>query len=288
MIAAKIEVSAVALGSTPSRQGQDFPAARGRPLADRRINVIWTNAEQLPGFASVVGPEYFVGRYNVGFWAWESERLPAHLAANAAMLDEIWVPSRFVRDAVTPVVDRPVHIFPHPIVAPIPEPSFDPRSLGIPQGFTFLFTYDFLSSFERKNPLGVLAAFVEAFPDGGGPVLVLKSVNGAKRPAELERLLLAAGGRRDVVVIDEYLTAGERAALIASCGCFVSLHRAEGFGLGLGEAMALGKPVIATAYSGNLDFMSNDTAVLVPARLRTSRTTTGPSRISWRRASRCG
>lgn len=268
MRSASVDVVPAVLGLTPSRQRHPFAPDRTAPLvpvADRKVNVIWTSADQLPGFASIAGPDFFAGRYNVGFWAWETEAMPAAMAASSAMLDEIWVPSAYVRDAVQPVVDRPVQVFPHPIVAPPVDRGFDPAKLGIPAGFCFLFTYDFLSSFARKNPLGVLEAFMAAFAPGEGPVLVLKSVNGDLRPAERERLVLAASGRPDVVVVDEYLSASERGALLASCDCFVSLHRAEGFGLGLGEAMALARPVIATRYSGNLEFMDDETALLVPA-----------------------
>jgi len=277
LLAAGIETRTVVLGRTPSRQAHHFDPPGGvkgsetgpvGSIADRRINLIWVNADQLPGFASTAGPALFEGRYNIGFWAWETERLPGVLAQSASMLDEVWVPSPYVADAVRPVVEIPVHVFPHPIVAPPVDTSYDLAELGVPPGFRFLFTYDYLSSFARKNPLGVLSAFTAAFEPGEGPVLVLKSVNGHLRTAEQERLLLAAMGRPDVVIVDGYLAAGERGALIASCDCFVSLHRSEGFGLGLGEAMALGKAVIATNYSGNLAFMDARTAMLVPATRR--------------------
>lgn len=266
MVASGIDVVPAVLGLTPSRQRHPFGAGDEVPVADRTVNLLWTSADQLPGFASVVGPDFFEGRYTIGYWAWETEELPASMAASATMLDEVWVPSRYVQAAVAPAVDRPVAVFPHPVVAPALDERFDASALGIPSGFRFLFTYDFLSGFARKNPLGLLEAFDSAFAPGEGPVLVLKSVNGERRLEELERLRIAARGRPDVVVLDGYLTAGERAALLASCDCFVSLHRSEGFGLGLAEAMALGKPVIATAYSGNLDFMDGSSALLVPAR----------------------
>lgn len=277
LVSAGVEVSAVTIGARASRQLHEGPPradAAASPRADRRINLVWVNADQLPGFASVVGPEFFDGRYNVGFWAWETELLPASMAASAAMLDEIWVPSSYVRDAVAPAVDREVHVFPHPVVEPSRDASFDAAALGVPDGFCFLYTYDFLSGFDRKNPLGVLAAFTTAFSPGAGPVLVLKSVNGDQRRAQLEQLLIAASERPDVAVVDGYLTSPALAALIDSCQCYVSLHRAEGFGLAMGEAMALAKPVIATRYSGNLDFMDDETALLVPG----ERVRVGPGR----------
>jgi glycosyltransferase involved in cell wall biosynthesis len=117
---------------------------------------------------------------------------------------------------------------------------------------------------KRKNPLGLVAAFRSAFQLNEGPVLVIKCVNGEKRPAEFSELLSAVKGMDDIVVINEYFEAEKSAALMNLCDCYVSLHRSEGLGLTIAEAMLLGKPVIATGYSGNLDFMSPDTSYLVP------------------------
>lgn len=257
-------VSTIPVDVATSRQAHPFHQV-GVPVADRRVNVIWLNAEYLLGFAALVSPAFFEGRYNVGGWVWETERLPEEMAANSAMLDEIWVPSDFVRGAVEPYVEVPVHTFPYPVVPPAIDRHFSLARLGIPEGFFFLFSFDFNSAFERKNPLGVLEAFSRAFAPGEGPALVLKSVNGDQRPIEHERLLAAVAGRPDVLVVDAYLSASERGALLNACGCYVSLHRSEGFGLGMAEAMALGRPVVATAYSGNLQFMDESTALLVPA-----------------------
>ncbi|HTW97451.1 MAG TPA: glycosyltransferase, partial [Acidimicrobiales bacterium] len=261
----RFDVSTIPVDVATSRQAHPFHQV-GVPVADRRINVIWLNAEYLLGFAALVSPAFFEGRYNIGGWVWETEHLPEQMAANAAMLDEIWVPSRYVYDAVAPAVGVAVHNFPYPVVRPPADPSFRPAELGIPDGrFYFLFSFDFNSSFERKNPLGVLEAFTRAFRPGEGPLLVLKSVNGDRRPVEHERLLAAIGDRPDVVAADAYLSAAQRGALIAGAGCYVSLHRSEGFGLGMAEAMSLGRPVIATAYSGNLEFMDESNSFLVPA-----------------------
>jgi glycosyltransferase involved in cell wall biosynthesis len=187
------------------------------------------------------------------------------MAEAMVLVDEIWTPSTFSLRAIEPVVDRPVHLFPHPVVTPKVDPEFDVVSAGLTGSFNFLATYDFLSSFERKNPLGAITAFSRAFRPGEGPVLVLKSVNGSRFSPQLEQVRIAAEERPDIVILDKYLESEERAALIAGCDCYVSLHRSEGFGLGMAEAMSFGRPVIATAYSGNLDFMDEETAYLVPA-----------------------
>ena len=136
--------------------------------------------------------------------------------------------------------------------------------LGEPRDFTFLFCFDMLSIFERKNPLGLIEAFRNAFQPDEGPILIIKVINGELEKNNLARLRLAASSRSDIVIVDEYLDHVANLAMISSCDCYISLHRSEGFGLTLAEAMSFGKPVIATGYSGNLDFMTPDTSYLVP------------------------
>jgi SAM-dependent methyltransferase len=142
--------------------------------------------------------------------------------------------------------------------------------LGLPEEFLFLFVYDFLSVMERKNPLALIEAFGRAFAPGEGPVLILKSINGPRRMEAFERVKVAAARRPGVSVLDGYLSRDALIRILSSCDCYVSLHRAEGFGLTMAEAMVLGKPVIATGFSGNLTFMTEENAYLVrhqPARI---------------------
>jgi glycosyltransferase involved in cell wall biosynthesis len=136
---------------------------------------------------------------------------------------------------------------------------------GLPPGRPyFFFAYDHLSIFDRKNPVGLVDAFLQAFPQGDGPALVVKAINGHVRPQESERLREAIGARTDVHLFEEYLTADALGGLMDQCLAYVSLHRSEGYGFTMAEAMVRAKPVIATAYSGNLDFMDDDTSLLVP------------------------
>jgi glycosyltransferase involved in cell wall biosynthesis len=128
----------------------------------------------------------------------------------------------------------------------------------------FLFTFDFMSVMKRKNPLGLIQAFTRGFAPGEGPMLVLKSINGETRPEGFAELQSATEGRDDIVIMNKYLDSHQSAALMNLCDCYVSLHRSEGLGLTIAEAMLLGKPVIATGYSGNLDFMTPETSYLVP------------------------
>jgi glycosyltransferase involved in cell wall biosynthesis len=146
--------------------------------------------------------------------------------------------------------------------------------LNLPDRFIFLFSFDFLSVLERKNPLGLIKAFTRAFSEREGPVLLIKTINGDKRSLEIEKLRYAGLGRSDIIVRDGYLSQIENNTLTAFADCYVSLHRSEGFGLTIAEAMALGKPAIATAYSGNLEFMTAENSYLCPA----GRCEVGPER----------
>ena len=258
---AGIDAGSLVFAETMSRQQHPFEEI---PATDLNVNIVAVNADQLVQFANDVGPAFFEGRYTIGVWAWELEEFPETWSQSFSLVDEVWAISEFSRGAIAAATEKPVLAFPLPVVAPRPRPELDRSHLGLPDGFLFLFCFDFCSMTERKNPRGLIQAFTKAFAPGEGPMLVLKSINGRHRLADLEALKLVAAGRPDIMVIDRYFDYDENAALMNACDCYVSLHRSEGFGLTMAEAMALGKPVIATAYSGNLDFMDDQTAYLVP------------------------
>jgi glycosyltransferase involved in cell wall biosynthesis len=161
-----------------------------------------------------------------------------------------------------------VQVLPPPIRPPERLEHSSRADLNLPDGFLFLFLFDCFSVVERKNPRALLRAFSQAFSPNEGPVLVIKAINGDAQPGALEALRQMASDREDVVVFDRYYSAEAKNALLARCDCYVSLHRAEGLGLTMAEAMALGKPVIATGYSGNLSFMSRENSWLVDYQLR--------------------
>ena len=253
--------STVVYDQTASRQAHDFEEA-GDPVYD--VNVICVNADQLPRFAYDVGPEFFHDRHSIGIWWWEVARFPDRFHAAFELVNEVWVGSDFVRKAIAAETDKPVHVLPLGIDLPADAPSPDRYALGLPEGYLFLFSFDFDSRFERKNPLAVIEAYRRAFPADEGPALVLKTINGDRHLQDLERLRYATAERADIHVVDGYRSASETASITAACDCYVSLHRSEGFGLTLAEAMTHGKPVIATGYSGNLDFMNHDVSYLVP------------------------
>jgi glycosyltransferase involved in cell wall biosynthesis/SAM-dependent methyltransferase len=255
---------AVNYSATSSRQQHQLDERHtGDPVYD--TNIICVNADRLPDFTYEAGPAFFRNRYSIGVWWWEIADFPDSLHESFKIVDEIWVGSRFVADSIGAATDKPVKVFPVPIEVPKAEP-LDRVALGLPDGFLFLFAFDFFSVLERKNPLGLIEAFSRAFEPGEGPVLMLKSINGDKQLVELERLRAAAARRPDIHLVDRYVTAAEKNSLMAGCDCYVSLHRSEGFGLTLAEAMAYGRPAIATAYSGNVDFMHEENSYLVPYR----------------------
>jgi glycosyltransferase involved in cell wall biosynthesis len=261
---ANIGFSTVTWGRTQSRQGHQF-AERRPQQAPYDTNVICVNADQLPILRAEIGDAVFSGRRTIGVWLWELSTFPAAFYDAFELVDEIWVASRFEQQAIAAETSKPVEVIPLPLEVP-PAP-FSRRTLGLPDGFLFLFSFDFFSVFERKNPLAVIDAFTRAFADGEGPTLVVKSINGEHDRPALERLQRAAAGRRDVRVVDGYLSPEQKNGLMAGCDCYVSLHRSEGLGLTMAEAIAYGKPVIATGYSGNLEFMTPENSHLVPYEL---------------------
>jgi glycosyltransferase involved in cell wall biosynthesis len=148
-------------------------------------------------------------------------------------------------------------------IEPAPGPRRTRAELGLPPGFLFLSFFDYDSMVERKNPLAAIEAFGQAFRPGSGVALVLKSTNAAGHPAQRAMLEAVAAAHPDVHLIDRLDSAGDKNAILEACDCYVSLHRAEGFGLVLAEAMYLQRSVIATGYSGNLEFMSDRNSYLV-------------------------
>jgi SAM-dependent methyltransferase/glycosyltransferase involved in cell wall biosynthesis len=249
----------------PNRQGHAYAHLR---TSDARflVNLICMNADVLPEFAAQAGKDFFDARHTIGMWFWEVARFPGRYATAFDHIDELWLASEHMVRAIAPHAPVPVA----KIVLPVQLPPVMPLSredLGLPQsfaeGFLFFYTFDHHSVFERKNPLAVIEAYRQAFAPEDGARLLIRSINAAAAPEHHDRLLAAAGRRTDIEVIDGYLSPAHKDAMLAQCDCYVSLHRAEGFGLGMAEAMYLGRPVIATGYSGNLDFMTAQNSYLV-------------------------
>jgi glycosyltransferase involved in cell wall biosynthesis len=262
--AAGIPFNTISFDATESRQLHPFAERTDQQAGD--INVVCVNPDTLPIFAERTGPEWRHGRYMIGVWFWEVEDFPRSLHHAFNYVDEIWVASEFMRQTFLKVSPKPVFKFLLPVQEPKIDRSLTRSDLHLPHAFIFLFSFDFFSVLERKNPVGLIEAFSRAFRPGEGPVLVIKSINGDKRSLEMEKLKYAARSRPDIILRDGYLSEIEKDTLSALSDCYVSLHRSEGFGLTIAEAIALGKPAIATAYSGNLEFMTQENSYLCPSR----------------------
>lgn len=264
LAAAGIPHAVFPLTDTDSRQQGDFgDAASGEPPYP--VHLVSLNADRIEAFYRERGPSFFADRYTIGLWAWEVEEFPEWLADQARYVDEIWANSHFSAHAIRSRVDVPVFAFPLPVAEP-QGPFASRAELGLGHDFLVLFAFDFDSIPARKNPAAAVAAFRAAFAPGEGPRLLVKSVNADRHPRALAALRDAVGDRPDIELRDGYLDPPAQRSLMNACDVYLSLHRSEGFGLTLAEAMALGRPVVATAYSGNLDFMSDETAYLVPFR----------------------
>lgn len=246
----------------PCRQEAEFTYA-DPDAAAYPTNIVCMNGDTIAPFAREVGRSFFAGRHTIALWWWEVGEFPDGWEPAFEYVDEVWVASRHIYDAIASSSPVPVVQMTMPVI----EPRFSRRTrseLGLPaDGFLFMFVHDYHSTAARKNPVGLVEAFKRAFPPGSGAKLVIKSINAENVAHEHDRVLLAAADHPDITLIDAYVSAADKNAMIAACDCYVSLHRSEGFGLTVAEAMLLGKPVIATRYGGTLEFTDDQNAFLV-------------------------
>jgi glycosyltransferase involved in cell wall biosynthesis len=251
---------------------RDIPVSRRTIPGDRAS---WLGLELFPiTILNQAATPYFISGYQRGglhrrddvyriaYWNWELENVPDEWVKAAELVNEIWSPTQFVADAMRRRMPKPVlHMLPGVEVGPIED--IDRASLNVPENdYVFLFMFDLHSQIHRKNPVAVFRAFREAFRADDAATLIIKTSGGDTQPADLALLRETIHGP-NVILVDEMMTRPRAYGLIAMSDCFVSLHRAEGFGLGIAEAMLLAKPVIATGYSGNLDFMDRTNSLLV-------------------------
>lgn len=245
-----------------SRMHESLPGVAATE-ALHAISLFHINADQMAIARASLGASLFAGRYNIGFWAWELADFPDDWVAAFDLVDEVWVPSTFCQQAIGQKAPVPVLCMPHSVEAPA-QLAPDRGRFGIASDeIAFLAMCDVLSVPERKNPLGVAEAFRAAFRGGERVRLLLKVGNLEFQPDLAARLRDLARADPRIVLVHGYLARADLWTLMASIDCYVSLHRAEGFGLGMAEAMACGKAVVATAWSGNVDFTRADNALLV-------------------------
>jgi glycosyltransferase involved in cell wall biosynthesis len=230
--------------------------------------VIHVNAPWLPHALLRLPRGVLRGRRVIGYWAWELPAVPWDWRAGLQFVHQIWAPSRFTAAAIEAIAPGRVRVVPPPLGAlPPARTHLDRAAFGLPDDAVIvLMSFNLASSFERKNPLAAVAAFRAAFGDRKDRLLLLKVVNPDHFPRDFARLRMAAASQ-NIRIDTATLPAADHAALIANCDVVLSLHRAEGLGLVPAEAMLLGRPVVATGWSGNMDFMDCRSAALVGYRL---------------------
>lgn len=231
------------------------------------INIIHLNPPELSNSLWKLNPSSVRSRYNIAFWLWELPEFPPEWKYTFQMFDEIWTPAEFVSASIRRMTDKPVYTMPYGLPQPKTDPVYDRKYFGLPEeDFLFLVSYDGNSVSARKNPIGAIRAYKAAFPPGSsGMGIVIKATHEkSEYLRELTEELRDCGSL--TVLTDSYDKTAFN-SLIRCVDVYVSLHRAEGFGLVMAEAMMLGTPVIATNWSANTEFMDEKTACLVDAAL---------------------
>lgn len=257
----------VDLGIPHDRSERSLESRLGTGLP-HPFTILFVNPDYLGQAIEEIGLERLRSSYLIGCWFWELERLPASWLPALAMVDEIMVATQFVENATRLETTMPVLNAPIPL-SPLPDSELQRADFGLNEdAFVFLFTFDFSSWIWRKNPLAVIEAFKAAFTaERTGVQLIIKSSNGYRHPQWFKMVLDAIGGDQRILLRDDVIERPHLIALQRCADAYVSLHRAEGFGMGMAEAMAMGKPVVATAWSGNMSFMDEESAALVGYRM---------------------
>jgi glycosyltransferase involved in cell wall biosynthesis len=256
----------------------ELPVPASAPAAGGVV-VSHINPPELMWLLALTGAEHLKGKKHIGYWAWELETAPKDWARAFAYVDEVWALSEFNAvslRAIAPkglpvkAVGLPVHRFPRL------EP--DRKGFGIEgDAPVVLAGFDLKSNAARKNPWAALEAYERAVPEADGSArLMLKVASAGADPEAFARLQAKAAARPDIILLQAHLSDEAMRRLMASVDIVLSLHRSEGFGLFLAEAMWLGKPVVATGWSGNMDFMDSQSAGLVAYELVEAGREAGP------------
>jgi glycosyltransferase involved in cell wall biosynthesis len=230
------------------------------PKVSGRVQIFHINADQLPHVRAHLAPLIRQDSYRIAVPFWELSEFPSAYYSAFDDIDEVWAPSRFIQLSLFRKVPGTITYMPIPLSIQTPTPYERAHFSLPPDKFLFYFGFDFLSYQSRKNPRAVYEAFTEAFKANGGHVgLVVKTINGEHASGDLASLRDELLDDPAVTLIDQTLSHSELLSLIATCNCVVSLHRSEGLGLLIAEAMMLKKPVIATDYSGTTQFVTPET-----------------------------
>ncbi|MCI6553157.1 MAG: glycosyltransferase family 4 protein [Lachnospiraceae bacterium] len=221
--------------------------------------------------------ELLDGRYQIAYWLWELEDFPREWIPCIDTVDEIWAPSEFICRSIRAVTDKPVAVIPYILRDMGEDIRYGRQHFGLPEEkFLYLVMYDFKSISERKNPRGALEAYKKAFPRERADVGLVVKVSHAGESRELQLLGKELEAYHNVYFITDNLSRSEVESLIAGVNVLVSLHRSEGFGLPMAEAMAMGTPIVCTNWSATTEFMDQTCACLVDYSLITLEKRIGP------------
>jgi glycosyltransferase involved in cell wall biosynthesis len=258
--AAEIPLHEIAIPGWAEEVGErSFP--RFEPY---RANLILQNPDMLALFIRTYGTDLLKGCYNIGYWLWELASVRSDWHHLYRFVDEIWVPSEFCREAFQSITKLPVKRMPLVVEGLENRITYPREHFDLPHdAFVFGYSFDVSSYFERKNPLGLVKAFQREFGQSGDVMLLLQYFNAANDQDNVRALEECIAGAHNIRSINRKMDLNEIASLQAAMDCLVSPHRSEGFGYNMAEAMYLGKPVIATRYSSNLDFMRDDNSYLI-------------------------
>lgn len=231
------------------------------------INIYHININDIESFLIDNTLTFNQNTYNIAYWAWEFNILPEQFIPLISLFDEIWVPSSFCQNVFSSFSFKPVIKIPHSIT--LTNSNEDPININLEGKFIFLSIFDSLSTPERKNTDGLINCFLESFKGNPEIVLILKTVNLEKNKRLNKKIHQLIECHPSIILINDEYSKQKLTQLIDLCDVYVSLHRAEGFGLTMAEAMLREKIVIATAYSGNMEFMSTQNSFLVDYELKT-------------------
>ncbi len=264
---AGLRVRAQDVGATlQSFRDLDLDGAQ-EAVEEGRVLVSHLNPPELVLWLQRTAARGLKGRRHIGYWAWELPVMPEAWSAAFAYVDEVWCPSGFTAQAIRARAPRhvPVRVVPHPVYI-TPRLAPDRTRFGLPAAACVVLTaFDLKSTLARKNPLGAIEAYRRAVPaPDGRSLLVCKVSGGGDAPERLAEVRRAIAGRDDIRLLQQVLSEPDMTRLIASADIVLSLHRAEGFGLLPAEALWLGKAVVATAWSGVMDFLDDEAAALIP------------------------
>jgi glycosyltransferase involved in cell wall biosynthesis len=255
---------------------RNYSIARQQQGAPYEVDLLHVNADMMEVIANSLPHWATAGRHRIGYWFWELSHFPIRFASAFDHCDEVWAPTRFCLEAFAPLAPVPLRWMP-PSVPPRVAAPMSRAEWGVPPDcFLFLFAFDARSVPERKNPRGLLAAFARAVRDCSAPLHLLIKVNHGREAPDVVADLTAAAAGLPVTISTATVSRGAVDSLLAGCDAFVSVHRSEGLGLPLIEAMQLGRPVVATGYGGCCDFLDQTTGWVVDHSLVPLRQAHGP------------